>query len=325
MSLRSTQNEHHLSPYQSFTREEWEKLRASMPQTLSEERLASLRGLNERISLHEVSQIYLPLSRLLDLYVAATQKLHTATKLFLQNGHSHGEEQKVPYVIGIAGSVAVGKSTAARILQALLSDWPSHPHVDLVTTDGFLFPNHILEARGLMNRKGFPESYDVRRLLQFLIEVKSGQAEVQAPKYSHLTYDILPDRVQVISQPDILIFEGLNVLQTRHTRVNKAPRLFVSDFFDFSIYVDALEEDIEQWYIERFLTLRETAFRDPASYFQRYAQLSTEEAVLTARGIWRTINGPNLRDNIEPTRGRAHLIMRKGRDHGVQELRLRKL
>jgi type I pantothenate kinase len=324
MNVRSTHDEQRLSPYQSFTREEWEQLRASVPQTLSEERLASLRGLNERVSLHEVSQIYLPLSRLLNLYVAATQKLHTATNLFLQNGHSD-EGQKVPYVIGIAGSVAVGKSTTARILQALLSDWPTHPRVDLVTTDGFLFPNHILEARGLMNRKGFPESYNVRRLLQFLIEVKSGLAEVQAPEYSHLTYDILPDEVQTISQPDILIFEGLNVLQTRHTRTNRDPRLFVSDFFDFSIYVDALEEDIEQWYIERFLTLRETAFRNPASYFRRYAQLSPDEAVSTARSIWRTINGPNLRENIEPTRGWAHLIMRKGRDHGVQELRLRKL
>ncbi|HEY4386117.1 MAG TPA: type I pantothenate kinase, partial [Ktedonobacteraceae bacterium] len=200
MNTRSTTNEHHQSPYQSFTREEWEQLRASMPQTLSEERLAALRGLNERISLHEVSQIYLPLSRLLNLYVAATQKLHTATNLFLQNGHSE-VEQKVPYVIGIAGSVAVGKSTTARILQALLSDWPTHPHVDLVTTDGFLQPNHILEAKGLMERKGFPESYNVRRLLQFLIDVKSGQAEVHAPQYSHLTYDILPDEIQIISQP----------------------------------------------------------------------------------------------------------------------------
>jgi type I pantothenate kinase len=295
-----------------------------MPQTLSEERLESLRGLNERISLHEVSQIYLPLSRLLNLYVAATQRLHTATNLFLQNGQQ-GEEQKVPYVIGIAGSVAVGKSTTARILQALLSDWPTHPHVDLVTTDGFLYPNRLLEAKGLMERKGFPESYNVRRLLQFLIDVKSGQSQVYAPKYSHLFYDIMPEDVQVISQPDILIFEGLNVLQTRHTRTNKAPRLFVSDFFDFSIYVDAQEADIEQWYIERFLTLRETAFRDPASYFRRYAQFSSEEAVQTAQSIWRRINGPNLRDNIEPTRGRAHLIMKKDLDHAVQEVRLRKI
>ncbi len=323
MNTPGTGQPHH-SPYKSFTREEWEELRASMPQTLSEERLASLRGLNEYVSLHEVSQIYLPLSRLLNLYVAATQKLHTATNLFLQNGQ-HEEEQKVPYVIGIAGSVAVGKSTTARILQALLSDWSTHPCVDLVTTDGFLYPNHVLEAKGLMDRKGFPESYNVRRLLQFLIDVKSGYSQVFAPKYSHLTYDILPDEVQVISQPDILIFEGLNVLQTRHTRINKAPRLFVSDFFDFSIYVDAEEKDIEQWYTERFLTLRETAFRDPASYFRRYAQLSTAEAVQTARSIWQRTNGPNLRENIEPTRGRAHLIMKKGLDHAVQEVRLRKL
>jgi type I pantothenate kinase len=320
----TTGDQRHQSPYQAFTREEWEKLRAAMPQTLSEERLVALRGLNERISLHEVSQIYLPLSRLLDLYVAATQKLHTATNLFLQNGQRQ-EEQKVPYVIGIAGSVAVGKSTTARILQALLSDWPTHPHVDLVTTDGFLYPNHVLDAKGLMERKGFPESYNVRRLLQFLIDVKSGQMRVNAPKYSHLTYDILPNEVQIIEQPDILIFEGLNVLQTRHTRKNKAPRLFVSDFFDFSIYVDAEEKDIEQWYIERFLTLRETAFRNPASYFRRYAQISSEEAVQTAQGIWEKINRPNLKENIEPTRGRAHLIMKKGSDHAVQEVKLRKV
>lgn len=308
------------SRYISFTGEAWGKLRASTPMTLSEERLARLRGLNERVSLYEVEQIYLPLSRLLNLYVGATQNLHAASAKFLGN-----PDAKVPYIIGIAGSVAVGKSTTARILQALLSDWPTHPHVDLVTTDGFLYPNRILIERGLMQRKGFPESYDQRRLLQFLQDVKSGMPEVFAPMYSHLTYDILPDAVQVVRQPDILILEGLNVLQTRSGLPGKPLRLFVSDFFDFSLYVDAEEMDIERWYIERFLTLRETAFRESASYFHRYAQLTVEEAIETAQGIWSRINGLNLRENILPTRERAHLILRKGPDHAVQEVRLRKL
>jgi type I pantothenate kinase len=288
--------------------------------TLSEERLARLRGLNERVSLREVEQIYLPLSRLVNLYVGAVQHLHAASASFLGNS-----EAKVPYIIGIAGSVAVGKSTTARILQALLSDWSTHPHVDLVTTDGFLHPNRILTERGLMQRKGFPESYDQRCLLQFLKDVKSGMPEVVAPMYSHLTYDILPDAVQTVRRPDILILEGLNVLQTRSGLPGKPLRLFVSDFFDFSIYVDAKEADAEQWYIERFLMLRETAFRDSASYFHRYAQLTVEEAIETARGIWSRINGVNLRENILPTRERAHLILRKGPDHAVQEVQLRKL
>lgn len=315
-----TINREPFSRYISFTGEAWGKLRASTPMTLSEERLARLRGLNERVSLYEVEQIYLPLSRLLNLYVGATQNLHAASAKFLGN-----PDAKVPYIIGIAGSVAVGKSTTARILQALLSDWPTHPHVDLVTTDGFLYPNRILIERGLMQRKGFPESYDQRRLLQFLQDVKSGMPEVFAPMYSHLTYDILPDAVQVVRQPDILILEGLNVLQTRSGLPGKPLRLFVSDFFDFSLYVDAEEMDIERWYIERFLTLRETAFRESASYFHRYAQLTVEEAIETAQGIWSRINGLNLRENILPTRERAHLILRKGPDHAVQEVRLRKL
>jgi type I pantothenate kinase len=309
-----------LSRYLVFSREQWAQLRANTPLTLSEQSLEPLRSLNDRISLREVEQIYLPLSRLLNLYVAALQKLHTTTTTFLEHTAA-----RVPYVIGIAGSVAVGKSTTARLLQSLLSDWSSHPNVELITTDGFLLPKAVLEECGLMKRKGFPESYDLRGLIRFLANVKSGLPEVSAPLYSHLIYDIVPDQVQVVRQPDILIIEGLNVLQTGDGRARKQHRLFASDFFDFSIYVDAEEEFIEQWYVERFLTLRETAFRNPASYFTRYANLSVEEAIDVAHSIWQEINGPNLHENILPTRERAHLILHKGSDHFVQEVRLRKL
>jgi type I pantothenate kinase len=309
-----------LSPYIDLTREEWSRLRNSTPLTLTEDDLAQLRGINERISLGEVEEIYLPLSRLLNLYVDATQKLHKATHTFLGNSTA-----KVPYVIGVAGSVAVGKSTTARILQALLARWPNHPKVDLITTDGFLFPNATLEARGLMKRKGFPESYDRRRLVNFVADVKSGAPEVTAPIYSHLAYDILPDQTITVRQPDIVILEGLNVLQTGvGSAVQDAP-IFVSDYFDFSIYVDADEEHVKHWYVERFLTLRRTAFRDPASYFHRYAGLSDEEARATALRIWNEINGVNLRENILPTRTRAHLILEKGLNHSVRNVKLRKL
>jgi type I pantothenate kinase len=288
--------------------------------TVTDEDLKTLRGLNDYVSLEEVADVYLPLSRLLNLYVAAAQGLHQVTDRFLGK-----PDRPVPYIVGIAGSVAVGKSTFARILRALLARWPNHPQVDLVTTDGFLYPNRVLEERGLMNRKGFPESYDLRRLMRFMAELKSGADEVRAPVYSHLVYDIVPDEETVVRQPDIVLVEGLNVLQTPDSARRRSIRTFVSDFFDFSIYLDAEEHDIEEWYVARFLTLRDTAFRDPRSYFRRYADLSTEDAVATARRIWTEINGTNLRENIRPTRNRARLILRKGADHAIREVRLRKV
>ena len=306
-----------LSPYVTFGRDEWARLRAATPLSLSEDDLATLRGINERISLDEVAEVYLPLSRLLNLYVAASQALYRVTDTFLGQPAA-----KVPYVIALAGSVAVGKSTTARILQALLSRWPDHPRVDLVTTDGFLYPNRELEARGIMDRKGFPESYDLRHLVAFLSDLKAGRPEVVAPVYSHVVYDIVPGERAMVRQPDIVIMEGLNLLQRGDH--GGAPRVFVSDFFDFSIYVDAEEADIEQWYVDRFLTLRETVFQDEGSFFHHFAPLSTDEAVTLARRIWLTINGVNLKENIQPTRERAHLVLEKGRDHAVRRVKLRK-
>jgi type I pantothenate kinase len=302
-----------LTPYVELSREQWRELRQATPPRLTAEELQRLRGLGESIALDEVADIYHPMSRLINLRVAARQRLHAATTTFL------GERaDRVPFVIGVAGSVAVGKSTTARILRALLARWTDHPRVDLVTTDGFLLPNAELERRGLMARKGFPESYDRRALVRFVAEVKSGIEEAAAPVYSHLTYDIVPGEVQVVRQPDILIIEGLNVLQP-------SPRLAVADLFDFSIYVDAHLDCIRQWYIERFLALRGTAFADPASYFHRYASLNDEEAVQRARTIWAEINEPNLMENIRPTRGRADLVLHKAADHSVARVRLRKL
>jgi type I pantothenate kinase len=304
--------------YLQFDRGQWASLRAATPLTLSVDELESLRGINERLDLGEVSDIYLPLSRLLNLHVAATQQLSEVRDTFLGSPRA-----PVPYVIGLAGSVAVGKSTTARLLQALLSRWPNHPRVDLVTTDGFLYPNAELEARGIMRRKGFPESYDQAALIQFLIDVKTGAAEAGAPVYSHTVYDIVAGEQTIVRQPDVLIIEGLNVLQTRSAEDHQ-PSVFVSDYFDFSIYVDAIEAHIEQWYVDRFLTLRDTVFKDPTSFFRRYGTLTTNEATAEARGIWASINGPNLRDNIAPTRDRADLVLVKGADHGVEQVRLRK-
>ncbi|HJR64612.1 MAG TPA: type I pantothenate kinase [Gemmatimonadaceae bacterium] len=308
------------SPYADLSRHEWARLRGATPLTLTQKDLDELRGINEYVSLEEVEAIYLPLSRLLNLYVTSTQSLYQVTNAFLGDPSA-----KVPYIIGIAGSVAVGKSTTARILQALLSRWPDHPRVELVTTDGFLYPNRVLEQRRLMQRKGFPESYDVRRLVRFVADVKSGCAEVTAPVYSHLTYDIVPGEQVVVRNPDIVLVEGLNVLQGGDGDPQRPPRVFVSDFFDFSIYVHAGEHDLERWYIERFLRLRETAFRDPSSYFHRYSRLSEDDARRTAREIWSEINAVNLRKNIEPTRERARLILEKAADHSVARVRLRKL
>jgi type I pantothenate kinase len=302
--------------YAHFSRDQWRSRRAATPLTLDAADLDELRGLNDALDLDEVESVYLPLSRFVNLHWQAVRDRHQATETFL------GREQPlVPYVIGVAGSVAVGKSTTSRVLQALLARWPEHPRVDLVTTDGFLLPNTELERRGLLARKGFPESYDVRRLLQFLQEVKSGADVVRAPTYSHLTYDVLPSEDDVIvERPDILIVEGLNVLQ-----VSRGTTMFVSDFFDTSIYVDADNDDVRRWYVERFHTLRGTVFRDPDSYFQRYAGLTDDEATGTALEIWRDINERNLVANIEPTRDRADVVLRKGPDHRVTEVRVRRI
>ena len=306
--------------YIRFTKEDWGRLRAATPLTLTEDDLAELRGINERISLEEVTLVYLPLSRLLNLYVAATQRLRQTTDTFLG-----ALPAPVSYVVAIAGSVAVGKSTAARVIQALLRRWPNHPRVDLVTTDGFLYPNAVLESKGLMNRKGFPESYDLRALLGFMRDLKSGQPVVEMPVYSHEAYDIVPGKKKIIEQPDIVIVEGLNVLQTTDGRPSPPPRTFVSDFFDFSIYIDAQEPDVRQWYVDRFLTFQKTVFQNPASYFHRFASLNHEDAVATAMQIWESINAVNLRQNILPTRERAHLILEKAEDHSVTSVKLRKL
>jgi type I pantothenate kinase len=318
MTTLSGSREHvAISRFVEFSRADWARLGPATPLPLNEAQLRGLVGINEPMSLDEVADIYLPLSRLLNLYVAATQNLHSATATFLGTG-----TPRVPFVVGVAGSVAVGKSTASRVLQALLARWPSHPQVDLITTDGFLLPQRVLEARGIANRKGFPESYDVRALLQFMADVKSGVPEVKAPVYSHLAYDIVPGEFQIVRAPDIVIVEGLNLLQTG---VGLTRPMFVSDFFDYSIYVDANVTDIEQWYVERFIALRDTVFQNPSSYFHRYAALTPAEAVDTARELWRTINLVNLQENVLPTRERAHLILEKGRDHAVRRVRLRKL
>ncbi|MCK0206803.1 type I pantothenate kinase [Starkeya koreensis] len=310
-----------LSPFRNFSRAEWAALRADTPQPLKPEEIQRLQGLNDRLSLPEIEEIYLPLSRLLSIYVGATQKLFRAMEKFL------GPEQdgKMPYIIGVAGSVAVGKSTTSRVLQALLGRWPNTPKVALVTTDGFLLPNAVLEQEGLMGRKGFPESYDLPALLHFLTDIKAGRRPVRAPVYSHFNYDVTPNASVEVDQPDILIVEGLNVLQTSRPPKDGQGIPFVSDFFDFKIYIDADEAILERWYVQRFMRLRETAFRDPKAYFHRYSSLSDAEADATARSIWRSINLVNLTENILPTRQRADLILRKGGDHEIEAVSLRKL
>jgi type I pantothenate kinase len=309
-----------LSPYRTFSRSEWAAKRHDHPMTLKPDEVTRLRSLHDRLDMTEVEEIYLPLSRLLSLYVAGTQRLFRAQQNFLGT-----EDAKVPYIIGVGGSVAVGKSTTARVLQALLARWPNVPKVDLVTTDGFLYPNAILEREGLMERKGFPESYDLPALLRFLTDIKAGRRPVRAPVYSHLVYDVMPNQWVEIDRPEILIVEGLNVLQAGSPPKDGKAIPYVSDFFDFSIYLDADEEVLLGWYVDRFLTLRGTAFRDPKSYFHRYATLTDEEAVETASAIWTRINLVNLRENILPTRQRADLILKKVESHLVEEVALRRL
>ncbi|MDX2377227.1 type I pantothenate kinase [Microbacterium sp. LRZ72] len=304
------------SPYRQIDRGEWAHLAADMSQPLTENEIVQLRGLGDRLDMAEVRQVYLPLSRLLSLYANANKRLGADTSAFLQE-----PDTTTPFVVGVAGSVAVGKSTIARLLRELMSRWPGTPRVELVTTDGFLFSNAELERRGLMARKGFPESYDRRALVEFLTEVKSGAAEARAPFYSHLRYDIVPDASVVVRRPDVVIVEGLNVLAPP-----PAPNdIAVSDLFDFSIFVDADTAHIERWFVDRFLTLRAGAFANPTSFFNTFAHLTDEEAVTTALGYWNDINMPNLVENVLPTRHRANLVLQKGQDHNVESVLLRKL
>lgn len=302
----------------SFDRERWSELRNLVPMTLSESDLKELQGINEKLTMEEAVEIYLPLSRLLNLYVAARQNRNSVLHQFLDKN-----EKAPPFIIGIAGSVAVGKSTTARLLKALLSRWENHPKVELVTTDGFLYPNEVLEEKGLMSKKGFPESYDIKRLVNFVSDVKACKRNVTAPVYSHLTYNITDD-VKCVDLPDVLIIEGLNVLQTGMNDPHEPHRVFISDFLDFSLYVDADSQQIKEWYVNRFMKFRDGAFTRPGSYFSHYTKLSNPAALDKAEGIWSSINGLNLEQNILPTRERAHLILRKGADHMVEEVLLRK-
>ncbi len=307
-----------MTPYLSFTRQQWAELRNSVPMTLSEEDLTELQGVNENLTMEEAVEIYLPLARLLNLYVAARQSRNSVLNNFLGN-----QESAPPFIIGIAGSVAVGKSTTARLLRALLARWENHQKVELVTTDGFLYPKEVLNERGIMHRKGFPESYDIKRLVEFVSDVKAGKPNLTVPIYSHITYDIT-EEVKVVDRPDVLIIEGLNVLQSGMDYPHDPHRVFVSDFLDFSLYVDASSDVIENWYVERFLKFRQGAFTKPGSYFSHYTKLTESQAIEKAHDIWQTINGINLHQNILPTKGRAQLVLKKGSDHRVEEILLRK-
>jgi type I pantothenate kinase len=318
MDIRAPDQQY--NPYRVFTRQQWAHLRDDTPMTLEPGEFDRLRSLHDRLDIKEVEEIYLPLSRLLSIYVDAAQRLYYAQRQFLGI-----RDRKMPYIIGIAGSVAGGKSTTARVLQALLARWSPRPRVDLVTTDGFLHSNAVLERLGLIQKKGFPASYNLPLLLAFLSDIKAGRRRVRAPVYSHLSWDIVPNQWQEVDQPDILIVEGVNVLQTGPLPRDGKAVPVVSDFFDFSVYIDAEEPVLRQWYVKRWLTLRDTAFTDPKSYFNRYALLSDEEATATAIAIWERTNLANLEDNILPTRPRATLIMKKGTDHVVEQVALRRL
>src|SRR3954467_7869790 len=318
MDIRAPEQQY--NPYRVFTREQWARLRDDTPMTLEPGEFERVRSLHDRLDMQEVEDIYLPLSRLLSIYVDATHRLYYAQRQFLGI-----RDRKVPYIIGVAGSVAVGKSTTARVLQALLARWSPRPKGDLVTTDGFLYPNAALDRRGLLQKKGFPESYDLTRLLTFLSDTKSGRSRVRAPVYSHLTHDIVPNRWQEVDEPDILIVEGVNVLQTAPLPRHGKAVPVVSDFFDFSVYIDADVSVLRNWYVQRFLTFRDTAFHDPKSYFHRYSLLSDDEAIATATAIWERTNFANLEQNILPTRPRATLILTKGADHLIETVALRRL
>lgn len=320
MQAKTNPQQGRLSPYVSFSREAWRNLRNNTPLTLNSADLDQIKGINEKISISEVEDIYLALSRLLNIYYQSARDLYNSRKEFLGTRH-----EKIPFIIGIAGSVAVGKSTISRLLKTLISSWPQRPVVDLIPTDGFLYDNKTLEERGLMNRKGFPESYNLHSLIGFLYDLKSGSTGLKVPVYSHLKYDIVPDQFHVVDDPDIVILEGLNVLQTRTSKTGKAPGFFVSDFFDFSVYIDAQENDIKNWFLERFKVLMKTAFADSESFFHSYSYLSEDEAVKIAGGIWDEINAVNLRENIDPTKFHAHLILEKLQDHSIGSVRMRRI